>query len=450
MLKSIRNNWLNQRNVGKCIYYPDLNSSDPKPAILTASFKALHELHDAEKNELLKIAPTLSLKALDPSNMERQNVKLVLRIFNESTVAALNSTTIQHAKGTADFIATIITWWKIVNVKTPGKGERLRDDMQCPISSASCPQMEFLKKIPEWLDYWTSLKHDAGRFTPETHMALGHTSHALHEISLYCLQELGFKYVLLGKFQTDSLEERFGKYRQLSGSQYHVSVRQIYESESKLRLQKVLDLPDLEVIAQPVSKATPDSLHEQFHVKVTNADIEKKASRMPAVTYVAGYCAHAALKKLMCAFCKENLVLENTDLDQDENILIAGMTRGGLKFPQAVVVNAVLFTEVILDKLRGDQYAPQFLALANQKEALVALVCHALNNFEALDSCDSGHSPQEVMHHILSAAANTLLNNLCKTANNELTIPKGKRKLPTSNDNATIAIERRKLQTLQK
>lgn len=155
MLKSIKNNWLKQRNIGKCIYFPDLNSSDSKP-ILTASFKALRELRDAEQNKLLKIAPTLSLRALDPFNMERQNVKRALRTFNESTVAALNSTNIQHAKGAADFIATILTGWRIMNVKTPRKDERLRDDMQCPVSSASCPPLEFLKKIPEWLDYWAS------------------------------------------------------------------------------------------------------------------------------------------------------------------------------------------------------------------------------------------------------------------------------------------------------
>lgn len=94
----------------------------------------------------------MSLKALEPSNMERQNVTLALRIFIESTIASLNSATIQHAKGTAAFTATILTWWRIVNVKTPTKGERLRDDMQYYVSSESCPQLESLKRVPEWLD----------------------------------------------------------------------------------------------------------------------------------------------------------------------------------------------------------------------------------------------------------------------------------------------------------
>lgn len=82
-----------------------------------------------------------------------------------------------------------------------------------------------------------------------------------------------------------------------------------------------------------MSKVTADSVHRQFPIEVTNADIEEKASRMPAVTYVAGYCAHVALKKPMCTFCKERPVLEHADLNHDENILIADMTRGGLKFP---------------------------------------------------------------------------------------------------------------------
>lgn len=82
-----------------------------------------------------------------------------------------------------------------------------------PSKFSILPPVGIFGKILEWLDYWASLKHDAGHFTAETHMALGHTSHALHDISLYCLQQVGFKYVLLGKFQMDSLEERFGKYR---------------------------------------------------------------------------------------------------------------------------------------------------------------------------------------------------------------------------------------------
>ncbi|KAH7939382.1 hypothetical protein HPB52_011676 [Rhipicephalus sanguineus] len=106
--------------------------------------------------------------------------------------------------------------------------------------------------MTEWLDYCASLKHDVGHLTKETHLAFGHTSHALYEISLYCLEELRF--------------------------------RQIYESENKLRLQKVLDLPNLDIIAQPVPAISVESVRWQFGLAVTDADVAKKSSVTPAVT----------------------------------------------------------------------------------------------------------------------------------------------------------------------
>lgn len=61
----------------------------------------------------------------------------------------------------------------------------------------------------------------------------------LTETARYCL-ELSMTYVLLGKIQTDCLQDRLGKYRQLAGTQYDVSKRQVYECENKLRLQSTL------------------------------------------------------------------------------------------------------------------------------------------------------------------------------------------------------------------
>lgn len=76
----------------------------------------------------------------------------------------------------------------------------------------------------------------------QTDTALSHTTKALLDIAEYCFSELDAKYVLLGKFQTDSLEARFGQYRQLAGGQYDVSLGQIYECEKKIRLLSVLKL----------------------------------------------------------------------------------------------------------------------------------------------------------------------------------------------------------------
>ncbi|KAH9367598.1 hypothetical protein HPB48_009969 [Haemaphysalis longicornis] len=119
ILKSARNDWLNQKNSGQCMYFPDATSNDERPPILTAPFKTLRDLHKAEQNELLKLAPTLSLEALNLTTLERQDVKLALRVFSPSTVAALNTSSAQHAEETSKFISRVLDWWRVVNVKTP-------------------------------------------------------------------------------------------------------------------------------------------------------------------------------------------------------------------------------------------------------------------------------------------------------------------------------------------
>ncbi|XP_037521544.2 uncharacterized protein LOC119398800 [Rhipicephalus sanguineus] len=419
--------------LGLACFFPDITELSSDGQVLTASFGTLRKAREEESNELLRLAPTLSLKALNPSNLERQNVNLALKIFNLSTITALTSSKLaqlQHAKGTAEFIRIILTWWNIVNVKTPHKGQRLRDGFQEPVRSLSSPQIDFLNSVIDWLEFWESLKHDAGHLTRETHSAFRHTCHALVEVTRYCIEELGFSYVLLGKFQTDCLEDRFGKYRQLSGAQYHVSIRQIYESEHKLRLQKVLELPELPHldVLTPCGSLNDPQYMKRFGVAIREQDIKKKQPMLPAITYVAGYCAHAAVKKLACTSCKDNLVLEDESFENDDFSLIATGTRGGLKFPQPVVVQAVLTMEIVLEQLVSEKNATEFYDSPKQKELLVALTSSLTDSDEDLDTCDRGHSPQLVMKYILSAAANVLLSNLCKQNNDKLTASKQEKK----------------------
>jgi hypothetical protein len=100
--------------------------------------------------------------------------------------------------------------------------------------------LHFLNNFLNWLDTWNSLSLKTGILTKETFFAISHTTYALIEICNYCFSELQMDYVLLGKFQTDILEARFGLYRQLAGAQYNVSVRQVFEVEKKLRMSSIL------------------------------------------------------------------------------------------------------------------------------------------------------------------------------------------------------------------
>ncbi|KAG0415443.1 hypothetical protein HPB47_007385 [Ixodes persulcatus] len=108
--------------------------------MLSASFTTIREVFNLECDQLLRYGVSLSRKTLNPSNIERQNVKLALKIFHDSLPPALCSIGekkgLKYLEGTASFIEIIVKWWKIVNVKTPNKGTRLKDDFQEPMTSA--------------------------------------------------------------------------------------------------------------------------------------------------------------------------------------------------------------------------------------------------------------------------------------------------------------------------
>ena len=54
-----------------------------------ACFEDVRSLYRQEQHSLAEVAHQLTAKACWPSNFERQNVKLVLKIFNESTSAGI-------------------------------------------------------------------------------------------------------------------------------------------------------------------------------------------------------------------------------------------------------------------------------------------------------------------------------------------------------------------------
>ena len=71
-------------------------------------------LHRIESESLVTYAYRLSAKALQPSNLERQNVKLVLQIFNNYVSVALRELgekyEIPYYLDTEAFIEIVTTW----------------------------------------------------------------------------------------------------------------------------------------------------------------------------------------------------------------------------------------------------------------------------------------------------------------------------------------------------
>ena len=450
ILKCIRNNWLNLKTLNKCILYPSFNfcniSTENSTGLTNACFEAIKQLHHLECQQTVKFSYKLSTKALNPSNLERQNVKLVLQIFNNFVSQALlhlsDKFNILHYRDTSAFIQLISTWWEVVNVKTPKKGCRLNKYQQPIILSENEPKV-FLKYFSKWLSTWADVKEVGGKLTKETFGALIHTTDALLEISEYCLQVLGAKYVLLGKFQTDSLEFRFGQYRQLAGGKYDVSLRQVYECEKKLRLLSVLQLKlnNVDISLSDFSmdwnqyETTTSSNCFPIPVDIHQQDIKAFSNNIPVITYIGGYCCYSINKKLKCQECKELLVSNNGNENSFNHSLIKGLDKGKLLYPSDDIVRVPVISNIVIHKLTSFD---EFVKFFSQRALCINSILAALEDeqllLESSIMCSSNHKPMLLMKMAVFICTNILLNNYCFMKNDEL--------------GAAKLAKRRKLQTL--
>ncbi|KAH9377349.1 hypothetical protein HPB48_011071 [Haemaphysalis longicornis] len=190
-------------------------------------------------------------------------------------------------------------------------------------------------------------------------------------------------YVLFGQIQTDSLEDRFGKYRQLAASQYHVSIRQIYAGENKMRLQSTL--PTVSKPSQHESHRDEQwedldrdegAARANYNVVVTQDTLCKMTDIIPVLVYVAGYSVYSNLRKLKCEKCRDILAIDKvvTVSVEDPNYdLVKELDRGGLVHSSIFAVNAVAHSYAVVEELsRRDD----FLTIPNQHEMATDLTVY--------------------------------------------------------------------------
>ena len=452
ILKCIRNNWLGQKDATKCMLFPKFchNGNHELDSIQSAPFCTLQKLHALESQSILKYCYKLTSKALSPTSLERQNVHLVLQIFNEYTIQGLltlgKQECLPNFAEVAEYINIFYIWWTIMNVKTPYKGCRLRNKYCNPLR-VNEENFRFLSVFCDWLESWNSISGKNGKLTKETFTALHHTTYAFLELTKYCMEELKMLYILPGKFQTDHLEARFGQYRRLSGDQYNISIRQVFECEQKIRMLSVLKLSlpfnqqcikiDLTNLKEP----NWDEVTEQqkldiykFKIDVKEDDVNKCREVLPVILYLAGYCCYAVFKKTKCNNCK-NLLSGRDKVEEipEINSYFKGINRGSLLYPNDTTTNFVLYNYVVIGKLIKNH---SFLHSVNQRKLAMHITLNILADHELLfnvDTCDEGHNIEKIEKMFILSSTNALLNNFCSRENDNIIINRlsKKRKLQT-------------------
>ncbi len=153
-----------------------------------------------------------------------------MAIIHESTIGALRAYSDSDGKpwrSTAEFLDLLRQLWNVLNAHSPVAGKHKLDRTKDPIRSAEDWKLKLLSDFCTFFTLWENSRKPG--LTKEAFLSMRHTCAALVQLAKHCLVSLGFNYVLLGNVQSDALEARFGWFRQLSGANYYVSLKQILE-----------------------------------------------------------------------------------------------------------------------------------------------------------------------------------------------------------------------------
>jgi len=289
--------------------------------------------------------------------------------------------------------------------------------------------LSFLREFADFLTQWeTSGK---GGLTQETFLALRQTCLALADCSAYMIDRLGFNFVLLGRLQSDSIERRFGWLRQLSGANYYVSMRQVMESDRKIRALSLIKFSKIslceidDVIEADCSADTEDTETDAIADVITDGlklNVEPTISDANIITYVGGYVARSTVSATKCDFCKEALIatdlLPALNIDESSSDFVNSINRGGLIKPTDFAYQlAVLCWRVFEEIWRDPILKSTFLRCSRQRLLFCKLMDRVtfaeryLQFFFGKRMCSMGHDMQ---NHCVRRFFNCLAKNFAK------------------------------------
>ena len=384
-IKSVRNCWLNLRNPLKTFVFPpfkDLSFGRD------ASFKFIRDLFDSEKEKCMKLGFKLTYSSVYPSSIERQKVPLALKIFDQTTSAAVETVFPERA-GLFNFLRLIDRVWKCFNVNTTSKGLFLNDPDCRPFKHPSDCRLKFLRDFADWLDEWKEETSNYGKLSSQTFFSLSFSSRSLADAIEYLLCSCGYNFVLTATFSSDCIEGLFGIYRQSVGRSFHMTHDQAQAIEKKMRMKssielqgKIIKLDDSLPLPSADSFVVYDSIDIDFSQFAEFDENEKESAY-----YLGVYNAKKLSKTAKCKTCLNSFRLSHEDKDADFafTTYFDAINRGRLTMPRLELVHIVLKCSRFFDKYLGEHIGVNQVSLS----CLIELFFRLLEDIGDLDSLPS-------------------------------------------------------------
>ena len=272
---------------------------------------------------------------------------------------------------------------------------RKRDETRKPVRRDDHSPLLFLREFLAWIELWQAMPTKM-KLSSETFFALRNTFHGLAELCEYLFDTTDLSYILLGKVNSDAIEHRFGVYRQLSGANFFVSLKQFLENEKKLWLRCLIQFDGLTVneikklgdaqheIAN--EKSEEDSVVLMSFLEDSDSNSANNLSSLKdlegIMLYCAGYVSRSLLKSNKCEKCKQLLVQSNKEAPEVDfteecsssakESFLDSVNRGGLIYPSELVFLTTMLAVKLQQEIFGDsEIRAMFMQFQNPCDVFV-------------------------------------------------------------------------------
>ncbi|KAI6661466.1 hypothetical protein LOD99_13339 [Oopsacas minuta] len=221
-------------------------------------------------------------------------------------------------------------------------------------------------------------------------------------------ESCGFSYVLSAFRQIDPLEHHFGLYRMMAGSNYHISYIQILESERRLKLSNILkmfsDQQDscqsihtfVKSFTSPFSTSSDDQIDlEPYLDGICDVlSIEYTQQILQSLAFIGGYSVYKFLKGLQeCRLCTDTLTYDKEFIPDSDSIsqfkLLQLTDRGELKYPSEHVLSSVITLWRILFAIEDNDHLANLLVHGPARKILLELTLIYMEGDASIDICKS-------------------------------------------------------------
>ena len=123
--------------------------------------------------------------------------------------------------------------------------------------------------------------------------------------------------MLLGKFQSDVLESRFGWYRQMCGGNYFISVQQVLQNEQKIKAISLVKFSEFFLRDDfDDSSPPPNGFVEDVELFLEQISQSPRLSfsELNSIYYVTGAMVRSQLRAKSCDSCSDILQSSSTDV----------------------------------------------------------------------------------------------------------------------------------------